>query len=144
MTHLKAAAAAIFLFAMPALAGEQQAPDPALLQALASQQRTPKFIARDPIRHPAEELAFFGLRPDATVVEIEPGAGYWTEILAPYLMAHGTYYVALPTDTQDPKGDAKFRAKLAAAPDRFSKLQFDQPRWRDCAHRHGGFCPHLP
>jgi predicted methyltransferase len=59
------------------------APDPALARAIANPDRTPRFALRDSARHPAEELAFFGLRPDMTVVEIWPGGGYWTEILAP-------------------------------------------------------------
>ena len=49
---------------------------------------------RDPFRHPAESLAFWGLAPGMTVIEIEPSGGYWTEILAPYLLATGGRYVA--------------------------------------------------
>jgi predicted methyltransferase len=41
-------------------------------------------------------LEFFGLRDNLAVLEIQPGGGYWTEILAPYLDAHGTYRVAVP------------------------------------------------
>ncbi len=50
---------------------------------------------RDRWRHPEATLLFFGLGPGATVVELWPGRGYWTEILAPYL-AHneGTLYAA--------------------------------------------------
>jgi len=113
---------AMLLSAAPAIAAKQPVPDPALLKALADPQRTPKFVARDAIRHPGEELAFFGLRPSATVVEIEPGAGYWTEILAPYLLAHGTYYVAVPSGAEEAKGVAKFRAKLAANPALYGKI----------------------
>ncbi|HEX6218903.1 MAG TPA: methyltransferase domain-containing protein, partial [Sphingomicrobium sp.] len=53
--------------------------------------------ARDPYRHPAETLAFFGVQPNHTVVEIWPGGGWYTEILAPYL-AHGggKLYAAAP------------------------------------------------
>ncbi len=57
--------------------------------------RSPKFVARDKARHPREELAFFGVTPQSTVVEIWPGGGYWTEILAPFLQDHGAYDVAL-------------------------------------------------
>ena len=38
---------------------------------------------RDRYRHPRETLAFFGVRPGDTVVEIWPGGGWYTEILAP-------------------------------------------------------------
>jgi predicted methyltransferase len=54
--------------------------------------RTPSNVARDPYRHPAQTLAFFGIRPDSTVVEILPGsAGYYMEILAPWLREKGQY-----------------------------------------------------
>ena len=43
--------------------------------------------ARDTVRHPAATLGFWGIRPNMTVVEIRPGGGYWTDILAPYLAA---------------------------------------------------------
>ena len=126
MRHLEAVAAAMLLLASPAFAGELQTTDPALEKAIANPQRTPKFVARDSVRHPAEELTFFGLRGDATVVEIEPGGGYWTEILAPYLSAAGTYYVALASDADDAKGNVRFKAKLAADPSRFSKIHITQ------------------
>lgn len=45
--------------------------------------------ARDAWRHPVETLSFFGLQPSMTVVEFWPGAGWWTEILAPYLARGG-------------------------------------------------------
>src|ERR1700743_1639874 len=58
-------------------------------------QRSVKDVAGDHSRHPYEVLNFFGVGPDATVVEIDPGgAGYWTEILAPYLKDRGRYIAA--------------------------------------------------
>jgi predicted methyltransferase len=72
------------------------ATDSALAAAIASPIRTPANIARDKYRHPAAALTFFGLRPILSVIEIQPGAGYWTEILAPYLKSRGTYTVAIP------------------------------------------------
>ncbi len=93
-----------------------RAPDAALQAAVASGRRSANFITRDTARKPAEELAFFGLRPDATVVEIWPGRGYWSEILAPYLAASGTYYAALPAGDLLHKQGAAFREKLAADP----------------------------
>ena len=51
---------------------------------LAGAHRSPGNVARDPYRHPAQTLAFFGIREDSTVVEILPGSGgYYMEILAP-------------------------------------------------------------
>ena len=45
--------------------------------------------ARDKYRHPVETLTFFGIRPDMTVIELDPGGGWYTEILAPFLYANG-------------------------------------------------------
>jgi predicted methyltransferase len=95
--------------------------DGALVAAVRSPQRTPKFVARDPARHPVAELTFFGLRPDAHVVEIWPGGGYWTEILAPYLRAHGSLVVALPAGgSEEAQEAAAFRAKLGKSPALFA------------------------
>ncbi len=92
------------------------ATDAALSAAVQAPGREAKFVARDAARHPAEELAFFGLRPDAHVVEIWPGGGYWTEILAPYLAAHGTYTVALPEDTPTEPDKTNFMRKFGGKP----------------------------
>ena len=66
-----------------------QASRPALAAAVAAPTRTPTNVARDRYRHPAETLAFFGVRPSDTVVELWPGGGWYTEILAPYLASGG-------------------------------------------------------
>lgn len=66
-----------------------------LAPILAGQQRSDANKARDRYRHPAKTLAWFGVEPDMTVVEIFPGSDAWyTEILAPYLLHKGTLYVA--------------------------------------------------
>ena len=59
--------------------------------AVGNPARSAKFVARDAARHPLDELSFFGVTPQSTVVEIWPGGGYWTEILAPFLQDHGAY-----------------------------------------------------
>jgi len=71
------------------------AKDAELAKAIAAPHRTPALVERDKYRHPQAELEFFGIKPDMTVVEISPGGGYWTEILAPYLHDKGTYYTAI-------------------------------------------------
>ena len=69
----------------------------ALRAAIAAPTRTPANVARDVYRHPAETLAFFGVRPTDTVVEIWPGGGWYTEILAPYVASGGgRLYAAAP------------------------------------------------
>lgn len=98
-------------------AAEAPKPDPALAKSVAGPQRSADFVARDPARHPAQELAFFGIKPNMTVVEIWPSGGYWTEILAPYLHDKGTYYAAvLPRGLGEraAKADDAFQAKLDA------------------------------
>jgi predicted methyltransferase len=84
------------LILSPIAAHAQSSHDAALERAIAGPQRNPDFVKRDAVRHPLEELEFFGIKPTDTVVEIWPGGGYWTEILAPYLHDRGTYYVAQP------------------------------------------------
>jgi predicted methyltransferase len=62
----------------------------ALLQkAVNGDWRSAAHKARDQYRHPIETLQFFGLKPDMTVIELQPGGGWYTEILAPVLYAHG-------------------------------------------------------
>ncbi len=97
--------------------GQALAGDGALANAIAGSWRTPRFAARDAARHPAEELGFFGISPAMTVVEIWPGGGYWTEILAPYLRDHGKFYASVSPPApggEDSKADALFRSRLQA------------------------------
>ena len=76
-------------------AASSPAASAALAAAVAAPTRTPANVARDRYRHPVETLSFFGVRPNHTVVEIWPGGGWYTEILAPYLaQGGGTYYAA--------------------------------------------------
>jgi len=82
----------------------------ALLAAVAAPSRTPANVARDRYRHPYETLSFFGVRPSDTVVEIWPGGGWYTEILAPYL-ARGGGRLLLST----PDGQLGAVAKLRQA-----------------------------
>lgn len=71
-----------------------------LAAAIASSDRSDANRARDNYRHPLETLQFFGIQPTMTVVEISPGGGWYTEILAPYLKANGKLYAAhFPVET---------------------------------------------
>jgi predicted methyltransferase len=88
-----------------------QAKDEALAKAIASSHRTPALVERDKARKPQEELEYFGIKPDMTVVEIAPGGGYWTEILAPYLKDKGTYYT-----TASARGLDAWKKRLASNP----------------------------
>ena len=59
--------------------------------------RTEADTRRDHNRKPAETLEFFGLRDDMTVIELIPGGGWYTKLLAPVLADKGQLYVALGT-----------------------------------------------
>jgi predicted methyltransferase len=71
---------------------------------LAGEHRSPEHKARDKYRHPAETLGFFGLRPGSTVVEIWPGGGWYTEIIAPYVREQGRFIAA----GFDPESEIEF------------------------------------
>jgi len=66
--------------------------------------------ARDQYRHPAETLEFFGIKDGMTVMEIWPGGGWYTEILAPAMRDHGKLIIA----TWDPEveGQPSYRYEL--------------------------------
>lgn len=92
----------------------------ALVAAIADPARKESNRARDRYRHPLETLAFFGVRPDQTVVEIWPSAGWYSEILAPLVREKGVYYGA----TQPPGKYREATEKLVAAdPARFGKVR---------------------
>jgi predicted methyltransferase len=90
----------------------------ALKAAIAGPQRSAENKARDKYRHPLETLTFFGIRPDMTVVEVSPGAGWYTEILAPFLKDHGKLYEAVGAGP----GAKKFEDKLKADPAVYGKV----------------------
>ena len=56
--------------------------------------RSKEHKHRDQYRHPEQTLAFFDVKPNMTVVEIAPGEGWYTEILAPYLRESGKLYAS--------------------------------------------------
>lgn len=68
--------------------------DELLEKAVSGEHRDPAFVARDQYRHPKDTLKYFGLEPGMTVVEITPGKGWYTEILAPVLRNNGILYEA--------------------------------------------------
>lgn len=94
------------------------AKDEALAKAIAAQHRSPNFVARDAARKPQEVLEFIGVKPTQTVVEISPGGGYWTEILAPYLHDKGTYYTAI-----SPRAAENWQKKLDGNRELYGKIK---------------------
>jgi len=84
----------------------------ALKNAVAGEHRSDKNKARDQYRHPVETLNFFGFTPKMTVVEITPGGGWYTEILAPALKGTGKLYGAHYPDTGEDNYYSNSRKKL--------------------------------
>lgn len=110
----------------PSAAPAQQSarPDAAISAAVDGAWRSESDRARDSARRPAEVLAFWGLKPGATTLELAPGGGYWTDILAPYAKQTGGRYLATGADLGDPqlsdgarRNRSNFEARLAAKPD---------------------------
>lgn len=98
-----------------------------LAQAAVGAWRAPADRARDRWRHPVESLTFWGLAPGQAVVEFWPGAGWYTDIVAPYLAENGGRLYAANLEVADP-GDAAakvveaFRAKLKARPELYGDV----------------------
>lgn len=143
LTSLAAFAVAAFALAASPAAAHNHAPghskakagaaaaaseDHAALRAvLASSARTDADRERDAARHPVETLKFWGLRPDMTVVELRPGAGWWTRILAPYLKTGGGTLIATSGDPdrmneQQKAGMERFFAPFRAAPETYGSV----------------------
>ncbi len=108
-----------------------QPADP-LAAALAGAHRSDANKARDAWRHPQETLAFFGFKPTATVIEITPGGGWYTEVLAPALKGQGTLVTAVvdpASATTDgakayyERGNTAFDEKLKGATDVYGDVR---------------------
>jgi len=98
-----------------------------LEMAVMSGQRQIANIPRDQYRHPAQTLEFFGLKPNMTVVELYPGGGWYTEIIAPFLKQGGGHYIAagFERDTDSEylrKANAAFDERFVAHPESFGEI----------------------
>lgn len=99
--------------AAPAPAVEAAKPTAAeVLDVVLADPRRGDGADRDLFRHPKETLLFFGFEPDMTVVEIWPGGGWYTQVLAPALKAGGGTYIAAGFD---PASDSAFVQRSVAA-----------------------------
>jgi predicted methyltransferase len=135
-------AAGLLLLSVPAALGATAAED-AIAKALAGSHRSEANRARDAYRHPRETLLFFGLEPHMHVVEITPGAGWYTEVLAPVLRDKGRlyaahYHVDESTHAYYRKGRAAYLGKLAKNPAVYDKVVvtgIDAPKHVDIAPR---------
>tara|TARA_Y100000768_G_scaffold67926_1_gene47579 strand:+ start:4860 stop:5645 length:786 start_codon:yes stop_codon:yes gene_type:complete len=88
--------------------------------AVSSEDRTPKNMLRDSARNPVETLSFFGIKSDMVVVELSPGGGWYTEILANYIHYPGTLIAAHWSKDSDiayfRRGRANFEKKISEKP----------------------------
>ena len=97
-----------------------------LEKILAGHWRSDANKARDAYRHPRQTLEFFGIEPTQTVVEIAPGGGWYTEILAPLLKDSGHYIAAFANDASSDyakKTNDKFRELLQKDAAEFGPIQ---------------------
>jgi len=102
----------------------------AIATAVKAGTRDPANVARDRYRHPAETLSFFAVQPGSTVIEVTPGGGWYSEILAPLLRGKGHYIAAVVDPGAVPEGRGRdyqqrsragLEQKFAAAPAQFDK-----------------------
>lgn len=108
----------------PRLEPEQQE---VIRQAVGSSARTISNVMRDAGRNPAQTLGFFAVEPQHTVIEIWPGAGWYTEILAPLVRDEGKLIAA----HFDPESQVDYfrnslkgyREKLADSPETYDQVE---------------------
>ena len=93
-----AAFACALAFSPGVLGADDDALKARLEAAMASDIRSDAEKARDGNRKPIETLQFFGLEPDMRVLELLPGGGWYTKLLAPALAGDGELFVAIGTD----------------------------------------------
>ncbi|BDT57111.1 methyltransferase [Massilia varians] len=96
--------------------------DDALKAAIAGEHRSAANKARDAARHPYETLSFFGIKPNMTVVELAPGGGWYTEILAPYLRQNGKLIAAGQAFVPEKRGGMALKQKFDATPAVYDKV----------------------
>jgi predicted methyltransferase len=119
---------ALTFFALLITALPAQADKAKLEAAIAGKHRTEAWTARDKYRHPLQTLTLFDVQPDHTVMEIWPGGGWYTEILAPYLRKNGKL-IAAHYDANDTQASyrarsrANFEKKLAANKKVYDKVE---------------------
>jgi predicted methyltransferase len=114
--------------ALSACGGRPKGPNaPTTIEAaVAGAWRLPADRARDRWRHPVESLTFWGLKPGQTVVEFWPGAGWYSDIIAPFLAATGGRFYAADLEAADAEGRAMveaYRRKLTDKPALYGKSQ---------------------
>ncbi|NQZ24369.1 MAG: class I SAM-dependent methyltransferase [Colwellia sp.] len=126
-TLLSASIISLSLASVSAAAHTMHSADNAqLAQAVASEHRSAANKLRDQYRHPQQTLEFFGFKSNMTVVEITPGGGWYTEILAPALKGKGKLIAAHYPDTGEDNYYSNSRKRLEkklAGHDMYSEVE---------------------
>lgn len=94
---------AVVLLALVGVVNADNEIDAKVAAALADESRPAADQMRDKNRKPLDTLNFFGLKDDMRVLELLPGGGWYTRVLAPVLADNGKLYVALRSDTVSEK-----------------------------------------
>ena len=123
------ALSALAVVAAPTVA---QTPDPAYAAAVADTLRPADEVARDPLRHPADMLAFAGVKAGDKIADIRPGAGYFTRLFARVVGADGHVYAFVPNRTaerENPRADVLVAAypNVTRVNGDLDAMTFDQP-----------------
>jgi predicted methyltransferase len=128
MTRLMMIAVLAILQIGVCLAGDLEVPA-RIEQAMFGEHRSEANVARNRYRHPVGTLMFFGIEDDMTVMEIWPGGGWYTEIIAPVMRDHGRYIIA-GYDVEIPgQPDYRYRLqksieeKFSAQPDLYGQVE---------------------
>jgi predicted methyltransferase len=110
--------------------GVQQAPEAMTLEAAAAGDWRGDNAERDQYRNPIETLTFFGLEPGMKVVEIWPGGGWYTEIIAPMVESTGGEYVAAVWEpgyaSYSDAAIERFKTKLADNPEMYGTPDYTE------------------
>ncbi len=121
--------AALLIQTLMASLASAAAPVPSYISAaIADSARPEEDRQRDANRKPAETLAFAGIKPGDTVVELAPGKGYYTRLLSAVVGPKGKVYAV----TSPPKPDAPQPAVQAIAADpHYSNVSVELQRAAD-------------
>ena len=111
----------LFQFVLPITVAQS------LDEIIKGEHRSDQNKIRNEARHPKETLEFFGIENTMTVVEVWPSAGWYTEIIAPYLNDSGQYISAsfdVNTDNEYfGKMAKRFQSKLDEYPDLYDNVK---------------------
>jgi len=130
--HLIAAAVSALLLVAAPVSAQEATPAAAYQSAVADSLRPADEVARDPLRHPADMLAFAEAKAGQKIADIRPGAGYFTRLFARVVGEGGHVYAFVPNRTaerENPRADALVAAypNVSRVNGDLDAMSFDQP-----------------